>query len=299
MTPRDRDMVVVGFSDREQSIDAVRLGSRLAEALDAELAVATVFEFAPVPVQAGDYGTLRDQHYADVFARAEKALGGAEFRRFELTGPPGRALFDLAEREQPRILVLGSTHRGPVRRVLLGTVAQALVSAGPCAIAVAPRGYAEQAEEGILRIAVAANGSPESSSAVLAGVLLAKRLGARLSIVAVVEPPPYGYSASYAVMTDWEYKSAQEKEMHDALEEAEKLVPPDLPITAQLLHGEPAHALAEYAEDFDLLITGSRGYGPVNRLLLGGVSGKLLHSSPCPVLVLPRGAGDAPLGEAS
>ena len=40
----------------------------------------------------------------------------------------------------------------------------------------------------------------------------------------------------------------------------------------------------------DLLVIGSRGYGPVRRTLLGGVSAEVTRTSACPVLVVPRGA---------
>ena len=35
-------------------------------------------------------------------------------------------------------------------------------------------------------------------------------------------------------------------------------------------------------EDLDLLLLGSRGYGPMRRVLLWGVSDKLLRIAPCP-----------------
>jgi hypothetical protein len=54
--------------------------------------------------------------------------------------------------------------------------------------------------------------------------------------------------------------------------------------------------IAEAAEDFDLLAIGSRAYGPVRRALLGSVSARLVSNAPCPILVLPRGAGSDPLG---
>ena len=40
----------------------------------------------------------------------------------------------------------------------------------------------------------------------------------------------------------------------------------------------------------DLLVIGSRGYGPLGRTLLGGVSAEMMRTSPGPVLVVPRGA---------
>ena len=44
-------------------------------------------------------------------------------------------------------------------------------------------------------------------------------------------------------------------------------------------------------------MTGSRGYGPVRRLMLGSTSTRLVREAPCPVLVLTRGAEAEPDAE--
>ena len=36
---------------------------------------------------------------------------------------------------------------------------------------------------------------------------------------------------------------------------------------------------------------GSRGYGPLHSVLVGGVAGRVVRDAACPVLVLPRKAG--------
>jgi nucleotide-binding universal stress UspA family protein len=41
-------------------------------------------------------------------------------------------------------------------------------------------------------------------------------------------------------------------------------------------------------EDADVLVCGSRGYGPARRVLLGGVSSRLLRHARLPVIVVPR-----------
>ena len=57
----------------------------------------------------------------------------------------------------------------------------------------------------------------------------------------------------------------------------------------QRLDGPPAATLAAACEDdVDLLLVGSRGYGPTLRVLLGSVSAELIRKAPCPVLVTPR-----------
>jgi nucleotide-binding universal stress UspA family protein len=52
-------------------------------------------------------------------------------------------------------------------------------------------------------------------------------------------------------------------------------------------HGDPAEQILAEAKagGYDLLVVGSRGRGPVARLLLGSVSTELVENAPCPVLV--------------
>ena len=45
------------------------------------------------------------------------------------------------------------------------------------------------------------------------------------------------------------------------------------------------------ARTLDLLLAGSRGYGPMHAVLLGGVSGRLIRDAACPLVITPRGAG--------
>jgi hypothetical protein len=42
-------------------------------------------------------------------------------------------------------------------------------------------------------------------------------------------------------------------------------------------------------DNLDLLVCGSRGYGPVRAVLLGSVSREVISAALCPVIVLPRG----------
>ncbi len=57
-------------------------------------------------------------------------------------------------------------------------------------------------------------------------------------------------------------------------------------VTRELLHGEPAQEIVDYAhrESADLIAMPTHGYGPFRRFILGSVTAKVLHDADCPVL---------------
>jgi nucleotide-binding universal stress UspA family protein len=54
--------------------------------------------------------------------------------------------------------------------------------------------------------------------------------------------------------------------------------------------GLTGEELAAFGARVDLLVVGSRGYGPLRRLMLGSTSEHLAGHARCPLLVLPRTA---------
>ena len=72
-----------------------------------------------------------------------------------------------------------------------------------------------------------------------------------------------------------------------ALEEAKQFLS-ERGLDAELVEaqGDPGTAIVEAASETDLIIVGSRGLNPIQRLLLGSVSSKVVHRAPCDVLVV-------------
>jgi nucleotide-binding universal stress UspA family protein len=59
-------------------------------------------------------------------------------------------------------------------------------------------------------------------------------------------------------------------------------------VQTEVLRGRPAEALLALSREVDLLVIGSRRWGPMARVLLGGTGETLLHGAHCPMLVVPR-----------
>ena len=70
-------------------------------------------------------------------------------------------------------------------------------------------------------------------------------------------------------------------------------LPDGVAATTERLTGDPAELLAEYSKHVDLLVVGSRGYGPLRAVLAGGVGGRVLRTAHCPVIIVPRGVEPA------
>jgi nucleotide-binding universal stress UspA family protein len=75
----------------------------------------------------------------------------------------------------------------------------------------------------------------------------------------------------------------------NALQRATEALDGDVPVETDAFVEDPADVLVRVSANLDLLICGSRGYGPLRAVLLGGVSRRLTAEAQCPVIVLPRG----------
>ncbi len=144
-------------------------------------------------------------------------------------------------------------------------------------------------------ILLATDGSEDAQLAAKAAVELSKRTGARLHVVHAWRPlPPYAFPS----FTPEEYHPPQEEGARKLLAEQLDQVDEtgDVVAEAHLVTGRPADAILDLAErlEADLIVVGSRGLGPLRRIVLGSVSGEIVHHADLPVLVVRGGEGAWP-----
>jgi nucleotide-binding universal stress UspA family protein len=177
-----------------------------------------------------------------------------------------------------------------------GGVGERLLHAAPCAVALAPRGY-DGAEAGIRRVGVAFVDTPEGRDALAAAATMAALGDAALSTITVLEPPRFGPAVAtpgWIPPPDYDPRPRIE----DAEADVRARLPAGLDAETSVVEGDAARELASASAGLDLLVCGSRGYGPVRTVLLGGVSGRLAHTARCPLLVLPRSSDREPVARA-
>jgi nucleotide-binding universal stress UspA family protein len=283
--------IVVGVDAREGGRDALALAARLARTFGADLVAVHAYPYEYYVSRGGNV-----EFEAMMRGAAQETLD-AELERAGVTaageaipdGSPGRALQRVALRRGADLIVVGSAHRGRVGRVLAGDVCAGTLHGAPCPVLVAPRGYAERGGE-LQTIGVGFDGSPESRAALELAHEIAKTAGACLRVIDVVGPTePGGPFPAYR--PDWtEHARIRREEAQERL--AGVLAELGDIATGDVAFGDPARELAFEGNHLDLLVVGSRGYGPIRRLMLGSTSTKLVHEAPCPVMVLARAVAD-------
>lgn len=272
--------IIAAVNDRAEAEDAFLLASEFARLTDAELDVAAVLDYTPTPIDIKGYEVVLRRQFDQIFER----LPQLEYSPHRLTSPSTpRALSELAETLEAEMIVLGSTHRGALGRVMPGSVGERLLSGGPCPIAIAPRGY-RNATHRFERIGVGFDGGPEAGIALTLANQLATAAGTHLRLIAVQAPIP----ALGELTPPADYYETLREQLEATLEEGAARVTEAQAETA-LLAGDPASRLAEASAELDALVVGSRGYGPIRRALLGGVASPLMRMAECPTIVVPRG----------
>jgi nucleotide-binding universal stress UspA family protein len=153
---------------------------------------------------------------------------------------------------------------------------------------VAPRDYSER-PEGFRRIGVGFVNTLEGRGALTAASGLARATGGHVAVFSVQEPIEWSPAL---VMPGWSvalaFEAEREQHAQRAGTTARRLVPEDLFASVEVPAGDPGTILAAASADLDLLVCGSRGYGPLRSVILGSVSRELARSSACPLLVVPR-----------
>ncbi len=273
--------VLVGVDGRPNGRDAVALAARLVDP-EGRLSLVHVHSGELHPVHAVTPGLLAEEHDASVgMLERERAAVDVEAELVSAVAlSPGRGLHQLAEEQDADLIVVGSCSRGAFGRAMLGDDTRSALNGAPCAVAVAVRGYAEHPGP-LAAIGVGYNDTPESEAALAIARELAAPTRAVVRALEVVSIPSYAFTGLMP--------PAVGDSIEQMLTSANERLQGILGVEGRAVYGLTGEELAAFGNELDLLIVGSRSYGPVRRLVMGSTSVFLERHGRCSLLVLPRG----------
>ena len=263
--------IIVGVDQSEGSNDAIALTSSLAGITGAELTLANVYPYDTRPSRALNAAfeayLRKDSHELLERLRTELGVEAAEVKSVA-NHSPAHGLHELAERENAALIVVGSTHTARAGRVLPGSTAERLLHGSPCPIAVAPKGYTRRDEPGI--IGCGFDGSQSAQRALQAAERIAAATGARLRVIRAFTPLAYDVPPGSVDMGGVGYNDSLQDRAAGELDAAVARLAGDVRAEPFFAVGDAAVILAEASEQLDFLLLGSRGYGPLHSVVVGG-----------------------------
>lgn len=288
--------LIVGVDGADRARDAIALGRQLAIGLPGGIEVVYIHPLEELDAlmtgrRLQEVEKLVAEDGESKLAEVRALASGMEIDevRMRRAASPAEGLHAEMVESDASIVVIGSSKRSGLGKLLPGGTAERLFSASPAAVAIAPSGYADRAKSRDV-VGVGFDESPESRLAVEWAADLAGRSDSCLRLLAVHARLPFG---GLAAGGDWGTMTVNEalgQELQSSMDALANGFESDLTVESDLLRGDPPAALAEQSTKLDLLVLGSRGYGPIKSVLLGSVSSQLIKNAECPVLIVPRAA---------
>jgi nucleotide-binding universal stress UspA family protein len=275
--------VLVGVDRDGGGRDALALSQKLL-AKGGKLTLAHVYSGDPHPLRLNQEHDLEERERSFRLLEDVRRETGVEAEVCcRESSSVGRGLHQLCEEVGADLLVVGSSRTGLLGRVLIGDDTRAALNGAPCAIAVAPAGYSGQ-PAAMREIGVGYNGSPESEHAVATARRIAAEHGAKLSAFEAVSLPTYAFVGGPAPI---------DGVIEDLVNDAHTRIAALGGVEPHAVYGYPVEELTLYSASLDLLIVGSRDYGPIGRIVHGSTCWQLARTARCPLLVLTRAARKA------
>jgi len=222
--------VIVGLDGRKHDADALALARSLGTVLGGHLVLAHVVPPAPLGSLAALAPMEQVASGRTFLTRAAAKLARGSTTEFVDSLPAAVGLADPAVKCDASMLVLGSSHRGPVGRIVPGSTASRLLGRSPCAVAVAPMGYASAEPTSTSVIGIAYDGTSESEAALEAAAAMAAKLSVPLRLYHAVQQAPEGSGSNPTPRHTYELARS-------TIEAGSRRIPRDVDVTPSVLEG--------------------------------------------------------------
>ncbi|MDH3733748.1 MAG: universal stress protein [Gemmatimonadota bacterium] len=225
--------------------------------------------------------------------KAREALDGLQtgesrvIRAVTRAVSPAPAILDYADVNDVDAIVMGCHGRRGFRRLMLGSVAEEVIRAGRWPVLTVRKSPdALQATSNYSRILAPVDFSTHTAKGVVAAADLARRFGARLDLLHVIDIPVLPEFYGPVMAPSLNLKQATDRASEKMKDLAESLGT-DIDIHTDIRTGGAVAQILEAAEGTaDLIVIPTHGYTGWDRMLMGSVAEGILRRAECPVFAL-------------
>lgn len=283
---------VLVATDGTTSADAaVRAAAQFVSRTQSSVVVLAVLP--PAPIVAADYGILlppieteqarRDALEQRVRAQLREIVGPATNWMVDLrSGDPSTRIAAAAREYKAQMVVLGLGHHDLLDRLFGGETALHALRVSPVPVMAVPQNFQHMPA----RLAIATDFSPASLDAARAALTI---LGPWLSVVYIAHVAPR-LELQPEAYASWMTQYGAGVEPAFTRFTAELELPSHVTVETITLTGKPSRALLDFskAAHLDAVVTGSRGAGFIDRILVGSTATAVIRGAHCTVFAVPH-----------
>jgi nucleotide-binding universal stress UspA family protein len=200
-----------------------------------------------------------------------------------MQGDPYKTITGYSEQSDIDCIVIPTHERRGLQRSLIGSVTERVINTAEVPVIAVNPGRDRPLTYPPQRILVPTDGSRGADLAVMEGINAAKTTGAGLHLLHVVETGSLGPDAR-SVLKEGELTERAHEVIDRASERAEEASLDR--VSSVIEHGTPSKVIRDYIAEngIDLAVLGTHGQTDFSRYVMGGVSAKLVRTSPVPMM---------------
>ena len=223
----------------------------------------------------------------EAIAATEAAFEGDAVETAILRGRPADAIVEYADEHDVDFISMGTHGRTGVSRYVAGSVTERVVRRAPCPVLTAKAVERSELTGDYGDVLIPTDGSDAASIAIGHGIEIAKRAGARIHAVNIVDVGAITLTPGSSAPTELvERFEAEGGRATEAI--VDRATDVGLDVTTSVHEGVPASDLLAYANEHevDLVTMGTTGRTGLNRYLLGSTAERVIRHAEMPVLAI-------------